>query len=59
MAQEPHRQLCVIFLLAYHGLRSETLRQFLTRRAATVKFATAALFLALFLFLIFSGRLGG
>ena len=39
--------LIVVFFLAYRGLRSEALVQWLQRHAASVKFATAALFLAL------------
>lgn len=45
--------LTVIFVLAYSGLRSETLLALLRKRAALVKFSTAALFLLLFLFLMF------
>jgi HEAT repeat protein len=48
--------LTVIFLLAYGGLRSDTLLAFFKRHAAFVKFATAALFLAIFLMLVL-GRL--
>lgn len=44
--------LVVVFLLAYAGIRSTALIQFQTRHAALVKFATAALFLLLFLVLI-------
>ncbi len=45
--------LTVIFVLAYSGLRSETLLALLRKRAALVKFSTAILFLLLFLFLMF------
>ena len=44
--------LTVIFVLAYSGLRSETLLAVLRRHAALVKFGTAALFLALFVLLV-------
>ncbi len=40
--------LAVVFVLAYRGLRSEALIRWMNRHAATTKFATAALFLALF-----------
>jgi cytochrome c biogenesis protein CcdA len=49
--------LCFVFLLACRGLTSDSLRRALERHAATVKFATAALFLALVLFLLFGHRL--
>jgi HEAT repeat protein/cytochrome c biogenesis protein CcdA/thioredoxin-related protein len=45
--------LALVFALSYSGLRSETLLRLLRRRAAWVKFGTAALFLALALFLVF------
>ncbi len=45
--------LTAIFILAYSGLRSETLLAVLRKRAALVKFSTAALFLLLFLLLAF------
>jgi cytochrome c biogenesis protein CcdA/HEAT repeat protein/glutaredoxin len=44
--------LVTVFLLAYAGVRSPALIQFQTRHAALVKFATAALFLLLFIILI-------
>lgn len=44
--------LAIVFCGAYGGLRSERLTQWLRRRAAAVKFATAALFAALFLLLV-------
>jgi len=40
--------LVVLFVLASFGLTHQRLAEFLQRRAAAVKFATAALFLALF-----------
>lgn len=49
--------LLLIFLLAYFGLRSETLGQILKRHAAPVKFATATLFFVLFLLIAFGDRL--
>lgn len=49
--------LGVIFLLACRGLTSDGLRRWFERHAAAVKFATAALFLALALFLLFGHRL--
>lgn len=45
--------LLVVFAGAYGGLRSERLTQWLQQRAALVKFATAILFAALFVLLIF------
>ncbi len=50
--------LFIIFILAYQGMTNESLRGFLEKRAATVKFATAGLFLVLFLVLVFGHRLG-
>jgi cytochrome c biogenesis protein CcdA len=44
--------LAVIFVLVYRGLRSDALVRGLHRHAAAVKFATAALFLALFALLV-------
>lgn len=49
--------LAFVFYGAYSGLRSERLTQWLQRRAAGVKFATAALFTALLILLIL--RLNG
>jgi hypothetical protein len=39
--------LVVVFLLAYLGTTSQQLAQFINRRAATIKLATAGLFLLL------------
>jgi cytochrome c biogenesis protein CcdA/HEAT repeat protein len=49
--------LIVIFLLAYGGLRSETLIQFQKRHTFAVKLALALLFLALALFIFLGPRL--
>jgi cytochrome c biogenesis protein CcdA/thiol-disulfide isomerase/thioredoxin len=49
--------LLLIFALAFGGLRSAALTGFLQRHAATVKFATAALFLVLFVLFVFGHRL--
>ncbi|MFW6152432.1 MAG: hypothetical protein ACOC6C_05600, partial [Verrucomicrobiota bacterium] len=49
--------LGIIFVMAYSGVRSQALGRFLEKHAATVKFATAALFLFLALFLIFGDRI--
>lgn len=46
--------LLTIFLLAYFGMRSERLGKFLSRHAALIKFATALLFLVLFLVITMS-----
>jgi HEAT repeat protein/cytochrome c biogenesis protein CcdA len=51
--------LIVIFLLAYGGLRSETLVEFQKKHTFTVKLALAALFLLLAAFLLFGNRLLG
>jgi cytochrome c biogenesis protein CcdA len=48
--------LLVIFALAYGGLRSETLGRVLQRHAASVKFASAGLFLAIFVLFVFGTR---
>lgn len=48
--------LFVVFALAMAGLRSEALIRFMHRRAAAVKFATAGLFLILFLVFVWSFR---
>jgi hypothetical protein len=42
----------VIFLLAYFGTTSQQLGQFINRRAATVKLATAGLFVLLAAWLV-------
>ena len=47
--------LAVVFAGAYGGLRSERLTGWLRRRAALVKFATAALFTALLALLVLRG----
>ena len=47
--------LAVVFGGAYGGLRSERLTGWLRRRAALVKFATAALFTALLVLLVLRG----
>ena len=39
--------LLTVFLLAYFGTSSQQLAQFINRRAATIKLATAGLFLLL------------
>jgi hypothetical protein len=44
--------LAAIFLLTYRGLRSDALVRALHRHAASVKFASALLFLALFTILL-------
>jgi hypothetical protein len=44
--------LPVIFILAFHGMKSEALLSFQKRHTALVRFATALLFLALFLLLL-------
>ncbi|MEZ5303189.1 MAG: hypothetical protein R3F11_21475 [Verrucomicrobiales bacterium] len=49
--------LAIIFALSYAGMTSETLVRLQKRHTAAVKFATAALFLVLFLFLAFGDRL--
>ena len=49
--------LVIIFVLGVYGLRHGALAQWLQRHAAAVKFATAALFLLLFLFFVFGDRL--
>jgi cytochrome c biogenesis protein CcdA/glutaredoxin len=49
--------LLIICFLAWFGMRHHSLVEFQQRHTAAVKFATAALFAALLLFLIFSGRL--
>ena len=49
--------LVVLFLLAYGGLRSETLIAFQTRRTATVKTALGILFLVLALVIFLGQRL--
>jgi len=49
--------LAIVFCGAYGGLRSERLTVWLRRRAAVVKFATAALFAALLVLLVY--RLNG
>ncbi|PAW76588.1 MAG: hypothetical protein B9S32_14515 [Verrucomicrobia bacterium Tous-C9LFEB] len=46
--------LLTIFLLSYFGMRSEVFGRFLNRHAALIKFATAALFLVLFLLIAMS-----
>jgi len=48
--------LLVIFGLAYGGLRSQALSGWLQRHAAWVKFATAALFLAIFVLFVYGDR---
>ncbi|MAS95431.1 MAG: hypothetical protein CMO55_19705 [Verrucomicrobiales bacterium] len=45
--------LLVIFILAFFGMRSDALIAFQAKHSAAIKFATAALFLALFLLLLF------
>jgi len=49
--------LGIVFGLAWGGMRSETLTRFMQRHTAVVKFATALLFLALFLFFAFGSPL--
>ncbi len=49
--------LFVIFGLACQGLTNERLRTFMERHAAFVKFATAALFFTLFVFMVFGNRI--
>ena len=49
--------LVVVFLLAYCGTRSDKLTRAFEEHAAGVKFATAMLFLALFLFFVFADRI--
>jgi cytochrome c biogenesis protein CcdA/HEAT repeat protein len=49
--------LIVIFLLAYGGLRSETLIEFQKKHTFAVKLGLALLFLVLALFIFFGGRL--
>lgn len=49
--------LLVIFILAYGGMRSNSLTRFLQKRAALVKFGTAVIFFLLFLFIIWGHRL--
>lgn len=44
--------LIVVFILAYTGLRSEALIEFQRKHSAAIKFATAALFMALFVLLL-------
>lgn len=44
--------LGAVFILAYFGLTHEQLTRFMQRHAALVKFSTALLFLALFLFFV-------
>jgi cytochrome c biogenesis protein CcdA len=51
--------LVVIFLLAYGGLRSETLVNFQKRHTFAVKLALALLFLALALFILLGSKLMG
>ncbi len=46
--------LVVVFLLAYFGTTSQQLGQFISRRAATVKLATAGLFVLLTIWLVFA-----
>ena len=48
--------LLAVFACAYFGLKSDTLSRLLQRHAAAVKFATAALFLLLFIFFVFGDR---
>ncbi len=48
--------LCVVFGLAYFGLKSEALLRFLQARVALLKFSTAILFLCLFLLLFFGHK---
>ncbi len=48
--------LVLILVLGLCGLRQETLVHRMRRHAAAVKFATAALFLLLFLFFVFGNR---
>ncbi|MDF1851433.1 MAG: HEAT repeat domain-containing protein [Verrucomicrobiales bacterium] len=45
--------LIIIFILAFYGLRSEALIEFQRKHSAVIKFATAGLFLALFLLLMY------
>ncbi|NLF21846.1 MAG: hypothetical protein GX590_01680, partial [Lentisphaerae bacterium] len=49
--------LAVVFAGAYGGLRCERLTVWLRRRAALVKFATAALFMVLFALLVLRARI--
>jgi cytochrome c biogenesis protein CcdA len=49
--------LVAIFILARFGLTSDALTRFLQKHAAVVKFATALLFLLLFLFFLFGSLL--
>ena len=51
--------LIVIFLLAYGGLRSETLIEFQKKHTFAVKLGLAFLFLGLALVIFFGGRLAG
>jgi cytochrome c biogenesis protein CcdA len=44
--------LCVVFGLAYSGVRSERVALWLEKHAALVKFATAALFAAMLVLLV-------
>ncbi len=48
--------LIIIFALAWFGMRSDALIDFQKKHSAVIKFATAALFLALFVLLIFHAR---
>jgi len=49
--------LVIIFALAFGGMQSDALTRFLRKRAAVVKFATAALFFLLFLFFALGSRI--
>ena len=49
--------LVIIFLLAYRGMTSATLIKFQEKHTATVKFATAALFLLLTLVILFGDQI--
>ncbi|MFC1461477.1 HEAT repeat domain-containing protein, partial [Verrucomicrobiota bacterium] len=49
--------LAFVFLLTFYGMRHEALTRFLHKHAALVKFCTAGLFLVLFVFFVFGGKL--
>ena len=49
--------LSIIFILAWRGMKSETLVRFQKNHTATVKYALGCLFLGLFLMILWSGRL--
>jgi cytochrome c biogenesis protein CcdA len=49
--------LVIVFGFAYSGMRSEALTKFMQKHAAPVKFATAALFMILFIIFAFGDQL--